>query len=61
MSTESPFSEIETVQFEGMTFASVYDLVIWLKSMGDDDSAFTDVERKAFLYVINQLTRLVTK
>lgn len=57
----NPFSEIETLQYEGITFASVYDLVVWLKAMGDDEASFTEVERKVFLFLINQLSRLVTK
>lgn len=56
-----PFSEIETLRYEGQTFASVYDLAQWLKAMGDDEASFTEVERKVFLFLINQLTRLVTK
>lgn len=56
----NPFSEIETLQYEGQTFACVYDLAQWLKAMGDD-SAFTDDDRKVFVFLVNQLARLVTK
>lgn len=58
--TSNPFSEIETLRYEGQTFASVYDLAQWLKAMGDDD-AFTEGDRQVFAFVVNQLARLVTK
>lgn len=60
MSDKSKFSQIETVESDGMIFASVLDLSIWLRDMGNDEE-FTDAHREVFLFLVNQLTRLVVK
>jgi hypothetical protein len=61
VSTETtPFTQVETVEFEGMTWALVYDLVQWLKEMAGDE-AFEESHRETFVFVATQLTRLVTK
>lgn len=59
MPTDENFTEIETLQFEGMTFASVYDLVMWLRDLG---AKYDSEENKRLLSVqVSQLSRLVTK
>jgi hypothetical protein len=58
--SDTTFTQIETVEFEGMTFACVYDLVQWLKDMAND-KAFEENRRETFVFVATQLTRLVTK
>lgn len=59
-SDKKTFTQVETIQVEGMTWACVYDLVQWLKEMATEGE-FEDSHRETFVFVATQLTRLVTK
>lgn len=54
------FSQIETILFDGMTFANVYDLIVWFRDLGNQKDV-TDSQKEQLLLIVNQLTRLVSK